>query len=404
MRALADSMDLGTSILFFLMLTAALGLAWLAGYRNRFRKFPGLKRSPEQDYFIGLNYLLNDEPDDAIDIFIDALELNSDTLETHLALCTLLRRRGKVDRAIEHCQYLLSDQNFGVRESSEIRLNLVRSYLSAGLLDRAERLLEELKRGSPAVRESALGLAITVYQMEKDWAQALEAAMELLDICPAAKRAELQAQASHFHCELAESALAQNDRDAARNELKKAVTINRNNVRIYLLLSRIEMLEGHGLDAIKTLQKVAQYDNTYAGEASVAMLACMSEAGNEDEVAQLLEASLKAEPGSRQLLARVAVISRLQGNAAALRMLQESLTTYPSLGVLAKLLRIAARESGEQQGVLQQGAAILDQHLQDCPQYRCDNCGFELKHLHWLCPGCSKWGTVKPLEDNISSV
>lgn len=390
--------------LFLLLMAFALGLAWLAGYRSRFRKLPGLKRNPEQDYFIGLNYLLNDEPDDAIDIFIDALALDSNTLATHLALCTLLRRRGKVDRAIEHGQFLLSDTSFGLRESNEIRINLVRSYLAAGLLDRAEKLLEELKRGSPAVREAALGLAITVYQMEKDWAQALQAALELLNICPAAKRAELQAQAAHFHCELAELALAQQDRTAARNELKKAIAINRSNVRIYLVLARIEMADGNVHEALKTLQKVQQFDEAYAGEASAAMLECIEHAGADPEALRLLEGSPGAEPGSRQLLAKVAVARKEKGNAAALRLLQESLAAYPSLGVLARLLDTAAKEAGQQQGVLQQSAFVLDQYLQSCPQYRCDNCGFDLKHLHWLCPGCSRWGTVKPLENNISTV
>lgn len=389
---------------FLVLMVFALGLAWLAGYRSRFRKLPGLKRNPEQDYFVGLNYLLNDEPDDAIDIFIDALELNSNTLATHLALCTLLRRRGKVDRAIAHGQYLLADTRFGLRESNEIRINLVRSYLAAGLLDRAEKLLEELKRGSPAVREQALSLAITIYQMEKDWAQALQAALELLNICPAAKRAEVQMQAAHFHCELAELALAQQNRVAARSELKKALAINRGNVRVYLMLARIEMAEGHVLDALKTLQKVQQYDESFAGEASAAMLECIEKAGADSEALRLLEDSPGAEGGSRQLLARVAVVRKDKGNAAALRLLQQSLAAYPSLGVLARLLDTAAKEAVDQQEVLQQSAFVLQQYLQSCPQYRCDNCGFDLKHLHWLCPGCSKWGTVKPLENNISSV
>ncbi len=397
-------MDAGSSLLFLLVLTAALGVAWLAGYRSRFRKFPALKRSPEQDYFIGLNYLLNDEPDDAIDIFINALELNTDTLETHLALCTLLRRRGKVDRAIGHCQYLLNTQGFGTRELSEIKINLVRSYLAAGLLDRAERLLEELMRGTPAVREAALGLAITVYQMEKDWTQALQAVMELLKICPTAKRAELQLQASHFHCELAELALARADQDAARSELKKAAAIRRSNVRMYLLQARIEMGSGQGAEAVKTLQKVLQYDPSYAGEACAAMLECFKEQGQDVQVTALLEDALAPDAGSRQLLARAAIVASQRGNPAGLQLLQQGLEAHPSLGVLARTLSIAAGESGDQKGVLRQSAAILDQHLQNCPQYRCDNCGFDLKHLHWLCPGCSRWGTVKPLEDNISSV
>ncbi|MEY4642971.1 MAG: hypothetical protein RLZZ227_2965 [Pseudomonadota bacterium] len=394
----------GSPFLLVLLLAAALGLAWFAGYRSRFRKFPGLKRSPEQDYFIGLNYLLNDEPDDAIDIFIDALELNSSTLQTHLALCTLLRRRGKVDRAIEHCQYLLADPGFGLRETNEIRINLVRSFLAAGLLDRAERLLEDLKRGSPAVREIALSLSITVYQMEKDWAKALQAAMELLGICSTVKRPDLQVQAAHFHCELAEVALSQNDRVAAREELKKAAAINRSNVRIYLLLVRIEMAEEQFVEAMRVLQKIQQYDETYAGEASAAMLECMERAGDDAQVTRLLDEILASETGSRQVLVKIAAIARQEGTAAAMQALQASLASHPSLGVLARVLSTAASEPGDKQQILQQSAAALEQHLQTCPQYRCDNCGFDLKHLYWLCPGCSKWGTVRPLEDNISSV
>ena len=139
-------MEQPTSFFSFLLVLVAIGLAWLAGYRTRFHQFPGLKRSSQQDYFVGLNYLLNDEPDDAIDIFIEALEINSDTLATHLALGTLLRRRGKVDRSISHYQQLLEIGNFSGREQCEIKIQLARSFISAGLLDRAERLLEELAK------------------------------------------------------------------------------------------------------------------------------------------------------------------------------------------------------------------------------------------------------------------
>jgi lipopolysaccharide biosynthesis regulator YciM len=155
---------------------------------------------------------------------------------------------------------------------------------------------------------------------------------------------------------------------------------------------------------MRVLQKVQQYDETYAGEASAAMLECMEQAGDDPQVTRLLEEILESETGSRQVLVKVAATARQKGNTAALQALQASLATHPSLGVLARMLSTAASEPGDRQQVLQQGAAALEQHLQTCPQYRCDNCGFDLKHLYWLCPGCSKWGTVRPLEDNISSV
>lgn len=391
-------MDLTSSLLFLLVLIPTLALAWLSGYRSRFRKVAGLKRNPEQDYFVGLNYLLNDEPDDAIDVFINSLELNSETLETHLALCTLLRRRGKVDRAISHCQHLLASQRFSLRGLGEIKINLVRSYIAAGLLDRAEKLLEELKQTPPPVREAALMLAITVYQIERDWTEAIAAATELLKICNPARRFELQLQASHFHCELAEAALALNNPLVARDELKKAAAVSRSNVRMYLLLGKVEALQGNYREAARALQKVQEYDIDFAGEAIADLLDYLRKAGMDKQLARLLETARTGNPRTRELLALIEVIHETEGNQAALDILQLQLKRNPSLPVLARALAAGANQDGNRPSVLEQGATMLHKHLQNCAHYRCENCGFELRKLYWQCPGCSRWGTVRPLE------
>lgn len=394
-------MDANSALLFLLMLLPLLALAWVSGYRSRFKKITGLKRNPDQDYFVGLNYLLNDEPDDAIDVFVNSLELNSDTLETHLALCTLLRRRGKVDRAISHCQHLLASERFSLRGLGEIKINLVRSYIAAGLLDRAERLLEELKQTPPPVREAALMLAITVYQIERDWPQAIAAATELLKICNPARRPELQLQTSHFHCELAEAALALNNLLAARDELKKAAGVSRNNVRVYLLLGKMEALQGNYREAARTLQKVREYDEGFAGEAIAALLDYLQKAGMDKQLGKLLDVARTGNPRTRELLALVEVIGQTQGNQAALDVLQLQLTRNPSLAVLTRALAAAASQGSNQPSLLEQGSAILQTHLHNCAHYRCENCGFELRNLYWQCPGCSRWGTVRPLEEML---
>src|SRR5690606_22120813 len=151
----------------------AVALGWYLGARFKLQH-PLRTRKFQPDYFVGLNYLLNDEPDDAVDIFIDALEVNAGTLETHMALATLLRRRGKVDRAISHLQGLLSSQNFTMRELAAIKVQLVRSYIAAGLFDRAERLIEDLREAPGGLREQSLGLAITLFQTEKEWQKAID--------------------------------------------------------------------------------------------------------------------------------------------------------------------------------------------------------------------------------------
>src|SRR5690606_31919298 len=154
-------------------------------------------------------------------------------------------------------------------------------------------------------------------------------------------------------------ALAQQFHAAARSELKKALAINRGNVRVVRILARIEMAEGNIIEALKTLQKVHQYAEAYAAEASTVMLECTEHSRANPEALRMLENTPGAEHGSRQLLSRVAVVRKEKGNAAALRVLQQSLAAYPSLGVLARLLGAAAREATDQQDVLQQSAFVV---------------------------------------------
>jgi lipopolysaccharide biosynthesis regulator YciM len=282
-------MDLVAMLFTFPVLVILLGGVWLSGYRSRFKRIPGLRRSPEREYFIGLNYLLNDEPDDAIDIFISALEVSSATLETHIALATLLRRRGKVDRAIAHCQKLLESSQFAAEQRAKIELNLVRSYIAAGLLDRAEHLLAGLKKSDGGVREAALELAITVFQKEKEWQLALDAAVELLDICPALRHADLQLQSSHFHCELAEIALGLGDFEQARGILGSAAAVSRANVRIHFLLARVDAAQGAWQESVQNLQKIPDHYPDFAGEACAPLLRALQAAGMEKQLMELLD-------------------------------------------------------------------------------------------------------------------
>jgi len=383
-------------LITFPVLVLLMGGVWLSGYRSRFKRIPGLRRSPERDYFIGLNYLLNDEPDDAIDLFISALEVSAATLETHLALGTLLRRRGKVDRAIAHCQKLLDSSQFGEEQRAKIGLNLVRSYIAAGLLDRAEHLLAVLKETDGGTREAALELAITVFQKEKEWQPALGAAVELLEICPVSRRAGLQMQSSHFHCELAEIALGLDNFPQAREMLGNAAALCRANVRIYFLLARVEAAQGALQESVRHLQKVPQYDPDFAGEACAPLLRALQAAGMEKQLAEMLDSASEGGADTRLLPAIIPFIKEKKGEQAALKLLQAQLRRSPSLGLLAEALDIAARNS-QDSDVAGQGAAILHQYLQQCAHYRCEHCGFELRNLHWLCPGCSTWGVIKPL-------
>jgi lipopolysaccharide assembly protein B len=389
------------SFFSFLLVLVAIGFAWLAGYRSRFQRIPGLKRSPQQDYFIGLNYLLNDEQEDAIDVFMETLEINAGTLTTHLALCTLLRRRGEVDRSISRLEQLLTHA-FSTREHSEIKVQLARSFIAAGLLDRAEKLLDELVSGPPAIREVALGLAISVFQKEKEWDKALAASAELLKICSPHLRQDFQLQASHFYCELAEMAMKVEVLDEARAHLKNAMQLCRHNVRVYLMQGRLESRAGASKEAVKALLKVGQFDPAFMHESAEELRTNLLKAGVDKNVSSFLEEE-GVSSDSRAILDNVAGIEKQLGPEEAVNFLLPQLRAKPSLSLLSQLMALTVQgDSKRQSQVLELGSSLLNQYLHNSPHYRCENCGFELKSLHWLCPGCSRWGMVKPLDERIS--
>jgi lipopolysaccharide biosynthesis regulator YciM len=386
----------------FVALILLLVLAsWLLGYAARGRNLLQRRYPPDADYFVGLNYLLNDEPDDAIDVFIAALEVNSSTFDTHLALGKLLRRRGKVDRSIGHYEGLLASRRFNAKQTAEIRIQLLRSYIAAGLLDRAEQLLLELRQTTSSMRGEALRLAIMLYQIEREWRFALDAASELLKLAPAQHRHDLLVQITHFHCELAELALKQGNAVVAQEELRQALALFKGNIRVYLLLARLESAAGNHRDALALLYKAIQVEPAFYAEVLPALrdvlgiAAGSGDAGLPPELARELDtdSAFHIEVAKQKL--------RSEGAPPAMQYLLQTLAKVPSLALLREMLDLADNQGVMQDQALRAGVEILSFTLQVLPRYRCDNCGFELKHLYWSCPGCSCWGMVKPINNLI---
>ena len=236
-------MELGNLSLSILILIAV-ALAWYSGYKTQLKSKYSASKDENKDYFIGLNYLLNDEPDQSIDAFISSLEINSNTLESHLALGNLLRRRGKVDGSIAVYQKLLANSQLNNAEINQVKLGLVKSYVAAGLLDRAEKLIDELKVAETKIQIAALNIGLTVYQLEKEWQKAIKVANDLLKLSLPNKRHEIQVKASHFYCELAEKELEFQHYNQAREYLHNAINLDKTNVRTSLIIGRSKTTQG----------------------------------------------------------------------------------------------------------------------------------------------------------------
>lgn len=392
--------------LYFLLL-GAIALGWLSGRRPWLDRSTNIARPfrnlPAEDYFIGLNYLLNDEPDDAIDLFIDALEVNSSTLQTHMALGTLLRRRGKVDRSISVYQDLLGQNGFTKAELNEIKINLVQSYIAAGLLDRAENLLEELRREKGTIKIEALIHSANVYQLEKDWQEGVDVLIELIRLCSPAERAYYQKLSSHFYCELAESELNNEHMSRAREFLQLAAGMDKNNVRVSILRGQLENSCGNYREAIKSYLLVKKQDPAFMAEVFYPLLDCYKNEGKEKSLKKFIDTCIADENNTSVLLGLAEYLQKENSDQQAREFLLKQLAGKPSLRLLLKTLSLSEGQSnGENEGQDQINIdaiilyrKVLAEYIDSKAQYQCVNCGFELKSLHWQCPSCSHWGSVK---------
>lgn len=394
-------------VLVFVLLFAAIGIGWWLGRRSVVA--PGADL-PGQ-YYTGLNYLLDGRPDGAVDAFIDALEVNSDTLETHIALGNLLRKRGEVDRAIRIHQNLLARPSLPRPQIHQAHLELARDYISAGLFDRAERLLLDLVKDSPEQRRASRRHLLEIFQSQREWTQAVEVATALLprksllgssSAAPrGASRQPVAVALAHYHSELAAEMMEQGSLQDARKQLQQALHHDRRCVRASLMLGELECQAGHFKAAIKALRKVQQQDPDYISETLPALHDAYSQLGDTGPLRQYLQECLQSSPATPLLLAVVDDIRSTSGDASALDFLSAQLAKNPSLSGLSRLIELqgAAIEGPvrENLGLLEK---LVGRLLAERPSYRCGHCGFAGRQLHWFCPGCKHWGTVKSIRGN----
>ncbi len=377
--------------LFLLLPVAALS-GWVMGRRS-LQKKPGKYPDIPLDYLKGLNLLLDEQPDKAIDLFIQMLEVNSDTVETHLALGSLFRRRGEVDRAIRIHQNLIARPTLLPEQRAHALFELGQDYMKAGLFDRAETLFGELVESSPH-SEQALQYLLDIYQQEKDWNNAIKTAQRL-----GMKTGKPYHQTiAHFYCEQAETACKQGEPARAMKLAKKALSIHRNCVRASLIEARIEHEAGNEHTAIRALKRVEQQDPDYLPEIIGPLLHCYQSLGKPEEMLGYLRDILRRHDAISIMLNLADLLQHYQNDATAEAFIEEFLQHRPSLRGMDRLIDINIKHANETvREKLQILKSVTSQLLEDKPVYSCHVCGFNGKTLHWQCPGCKRWDTIKPI-------
>lgn len=380
-----------------LLLPVAAASGWWTAKRSMRKEKERLAASEiDSDYFRGLNYLINEQPDKAIDVFVRMLEVNSETVEMHLALGGLFRRRGEVDRAIRIHQNLIARQTLSSEQRSQALLALASDYMSAGLLDRAEGLFEELVESKKLLKPALTNLK-TIYQHEKDWEKSLDVSRRLEKLGDK----EQGRDEAHFLCELAENALEAGDMKEAQNLLKQALSSDREVFRPLLIQARIAIGAGRLENAIELYKKIANRHPAFIGEFLDDMKAAYEKTASQEEWYVWLKEIYAGKKNLQVLLKLVAEIEQREGFDAANSYLTEELGNAPKLAGVHRLIGMRMAKKGEKPSdFLALIEQLLERLLAEQSAYQCHRCGFTTRTLHWQCPGCRSWGSMLPRENS----
>ncbi|MBI5922350.1 MAG: lipopolysaccharide assembly protein LapB [Betaproteobacteria bacterium] len=369
-------------------------LGWVAA-RIDIKHLVRESRTLPRSYFKGLNFLLNEQPDKAIEAFLEAARVDPETIELHFALGNLFRRRGETDRAIRVHQNLIERDESQNQLSDAQRLHalaeLGQDYLKAGLLDRAEEVFLKLRNTSRD--EEALRFLLEIYQQEKEWQKAIDIAQQL----PEHSGHIWQKQIANFHCELASAALLRSDLKEAGGQLDAALASNRKCVRATILQGELALAESNTAAAIEAWQRVEQQSPIYLALVAAKLIEAFHREGREQQGIQLLRGWFDLHP-SLDLLDAV-FQSELEGEGAeaAYLLVRDELRRNPTLLGLDKLLEAQILLAPqERRADLELIKNLIHNHTRRVARYRCDSCGFKARQFYWRCPACGGWETYPP--------
>ncbi|HBT4817337.1 TPA: lipopolysaccharide assembly protein LapB [Klebsiella quasipneumoniae subsp. quasipneumoniae] len=380
--------------LLFLLLPVAAAYGWYMGRRSAQQSKQDDASRLSRDYVAGVNFLLSNQQDKAVDLFLDMLKEDTGTVEAHLTLGNLFRSRGEVDRAIRIHQSLMESASLTYDQRLLAVQQLGRDYMAAGLYDRAEDMFKQLVDETD-FRLGALQQLLQIYQATSDWQSAIEVAERLVKLGKEKHRGEI----ANFWCELALQQMAANDLDKAMALLKKGAAADRNSARVSIMMGRVWMEKGDYAKAVESLERVIDQDKELVGETLEMLQICYQQLGKADEWEVFLRRCVEENAGATAELMLAQILEQREGVEAAQNYVTRQLERHPTMRVFHKLMDYHLNEAEEGRakeslGVLRN---MVGEQVRSKPRYRCQKCGFTAHTLYWHCPSCRSWATIKPI-------
>ncbi|WP_300436278.1 lipopolysaccharide assembly protein LapB [Zoogloea sp.] len=364
-------------------------LGWLAA-RVDIKHLVKESRALPRTYLTGLNFLLNEQPDKAIDAFIEAVKIDNQTVELHFALGSLFRRRGETDRAIRMHQNLVDRNDLSDDQRQHALSELGLDFLKAGLLDRAEAVF--LKLRDTRLNDFALKNLLDIYQQEKDWRKAIEIAEALPH-----EGVLWEKEVSNFHCELASADIANSRFDDALSSITRALEMNRKSVRASMLLGDLHAARGDDQAALDAWKRVESQNPVYLALVAERLMDAYRRLDQLEQGMQLLRSYLEQYASLDLLDALFQWELQKEGPQAAYQLVRDELRRNPTLLGLDKLLEAALLTAPvAQRNDIELVKGLVHGHTRRVARYRCDACGFKARQFYWRCPACGGWETYPP--------
>lgn len=342
----------------------------------------------------GVNFLLSNQQDKAVELFLDMLKDDTNTFEAHLTLGNLFRSRGEVDRAIRIHQALTESTALTFEQRLLAVQQLGRDYMTAGLYDRAEKIFKQLV-DEEDFRLSALQQLLQIYQATSDWQTAIDTAEKLVKLGTDRLRVEI----AHFYCELALQFMGNDDLNKAMALLKKAIASDNQCARASIMIGRIYMAQQQFSPAIAALQQVLEQDRDFVSETLPMLEECYQHLHQPQDWSAFLKRCVEENTGATAELMLADIIEREDGTEVAQIYINRQIQRHPTMRGFHRLMDFHLREAED--GRAKESLVVLrkmvGEQVQTKPRYSCNKCGFTSQSLYWHCPSCRTWASIKPI-------
>ncbi|WP_286268820.1 lipopolysaccharide assembly protein LapB [Thalassotalea hakodatensis] len=380
--------------LLFLLLPVAMGYGWFMGRNSVKQSQQTAKQDLSIKYSTGLNYLLSNQQDKAIEYLLETLTLEDDTVEAHFAMANLFRKRGELDRALKVHEHLVRQKHLPTQAKQQAAYELGKDFLSAGLYDRAESMFHGLLK-TKAFGLKSLNYLLQIYQSTNDWQQGIA----LKKVIVKSKDKKLLHVLANFYCELATVALDNDQFIDVIELLEEALKYDENSCRANWLLAQIYEKHQQYYEACQCYKAIYGQDSEFFPDVIDRMYYCFKELGELDSFYSFIKKVYDETGSSSALIEYLSYIEQKHSNKKAQDFLLTALKRRPTIKGFKHFIKMQMQDKSAENDTesLEMIKQLISAYLNVKQRYNCRTCGFNSSTHYWSCPSCHDWEQLKPV-------